>query len=81
MFQKNYIRKLVEIFRTCEDLENVEGLHLMFKIVKGISELNHRCSSTSILLVYNCAQRVNILFFSFQFDRAAGTIDLTGSYV
>ncbi|XP_024373621.1 uncharacterized protein [Physcomitrium patens] len=37
---KNYIRKLVEIFRTCEDLENVEGLHLMFKIVKGIISLN-----------------------------------------
>jgi len=41
--QQNYIRKLVEIFRTCEDLENDEGLQLMFKIVKGISKLNHPC--------------------------------------
>lgn len=37
--QQNYIRKLVQLFRTCEDLENLEGLRLMFKIVKGISEL------------------------------------------
>lgn len=40
LVQQNYIRKLVELFRTCEDLENDEGLQLMFKIVKGISKLN-----------------------------------------
>ncbi|KAG0578678.1 hypothetical protein KC19_4G041700 [Ceratodon purpureus] len=37
---QNYIRKLVELFRTCEDLEDGEGLQLMFKIVKGIISLN-----------------------------------------
>jgi protein phosphatase-4 regulatory subunit 3 len=37
---QNYIRKLVEMFRTCEDLENDEGLHYMYKIVKGIISLN-----------------------------------------
>lgn len=29
----------MELFRTCEDLEKDEGLHLMFMIVKGISKL------------------------------------------
>jgi protein phosphatase-4 regulatory subunit 3 len=40
LLDQNYIRKLVELFRTCEDLENDEGLQLMFKIVKGIISLN-----------------------------------------
>jgi protein phosphatase-4 regulatory subunit 3 len=35
-----YIRKLVQLFRTCEELKNLEGLRLMFKIVKGIISLN-----------------------------------------
>ncbi|KAG0581095.1 hypothetical protein KC19_4G224600 [Ceratodon purpureus] len=38
----NYIRKLVQLFRTCEDLENLEALRLMFKIMKGIISLNER---------------------------------------
>ncbi|KAJ7545388.1 hypothetical protein O6H91_09G117300 [Diphasiastrum complanatum] len=38
--EQNYIRKLLELFRVCEDLENIEGLHMIFKIVKGIISLN-----------------------------------------
>jgi hypothetical protein len=49
LLQQNYIRKLVELFRTCEDLENGEGLQLLFKIVKGISKLN--CSSVHMVSV------------------------------
>lgn len=26
------------LFRVCEDLENMDGLHMIFKIVKGISQ-------------------------------------------
>uniref|UniRef100_A0A7I4D3Y0 Serine/threonine-protein phosphatase 4 regulatory subunit 3-like central domain-containing protein n=1 Tax=Physcomitrium patens TaxID=3218 RepID=A0A7I4D3Y0_PHYPA len=37
---QNYIRKLVKLFRTCEDLENDEGLQSMFRIVKGLISLN-----------------------------------------
>lgn len=37
---QNYIPKLVQLFRTCEDLENLECLRLIFKIVKGIISLN-----------------------------------------
>ncbi|KAL0376373.1 UNVERIFIED_CONTAM: Serine/threonine-protein phosphatase 4 regulatory subunit [Sesamum calycinum] len=35
-----FFRKLMELFRVCEDLENLDGLHLIFKIVRGIILLN-----------------------------------------
>lgn len=37
---EGYIRKLLELFRVCEDLENREGLHHLYEIVKGIFLLN-----------------------------------------
>ncbi|CAJ1940879.1 unnamed protein product [Sphenostylis stenocarpa] len=37
---QEFFRKLMEVFRMCEDLENIDGLHMIFKIVKGIVLLN-----------------------------------------
>ena len=37
---EGYIRKLLELFRVCEDLENHEGLHHLYEIIKGIFLLN-----------------------------------------
>ncbi|XP_077366929.1 serine/threonine-protein phosphatase 4 regulatory subunit 3 isoform X2 [Festucalex cinctus] len=37
---EGYIRKLLELFRVCEDLENREGLHHLYEIIKGIFLLN-----------------------------------------
>ncbi|KAK7329535.1 hypothetical protein VNO77_23705 [Canavalia gladiata] len=37
---KDFFRKLIEVFRVCEDLENMDGLHMIFKIIKGIILLN-----------------------------------------
>jgi protein phosphatase-4 regulatory subunit 3 len=37
---QDFFRKLVEVFRVCEDLENTDGLHMIFKIMKGIILLN-----------------------------------------
>lgn len=37
---QEFFRKLMEVFRMCEDLENMDGLHMIFKIVKGIVLLN-----------------------------------------
>jgi protein phosphatase-4 regulatory subunit 3 len=37
---QNYIRKLVQLFRTCEENKNLESLRFFFKIVKGIISLN-----------------------------------------
>jgi len=36
--QQMYIRKLMEIFRICEERGNTEGLRMMFKVVKGLSK-------------------------------------------
>ncbi|KAB1213860.1 Serine/threonine-protein phosphatase 4 regulatory subunit 3 [Morella rubra] len=37
---QEFFRKLIDLFRICEDLENVDGLHMIYKIVKGIILLN-----------------------------------------
>ncbi|KAL4560273.1 hypothetical protein LXL04_032423 [Taraxacum kok-saghyz] len=35
-----FFRKLMDLFKVCEDLENKDGLHMIYKIVKGIILLN-----------------------------------------
>ncbi|XP_071721154.1 uncharacterized protein [Rutidosis leptorrhynchoides] len=35
-----FFRKLMDLFRACEDLKNNDGLHMIYKIVKGIILLN-----------------------------------------
>ncbi|KAJ8291189.1 hypothetical protein GJAV_G00022420 [Gymnothorax javanicus] len=37
---EGYIKKLLELFHVCEDLENQEGLHHLYEIIKGIFLLN-----------------------------------------
>ena len=37
---EGYIRKLLNIFRMCEDVENTEGLHYLYEIFKNIFLLN-----------------------------------------
>ncbi|GMJ12272.1 PLATINUM SENSITIVE 2 LIKE, Suppressor of MEK 1 [Hibiscus trionum] len=37
---QDFFQKLMELFRMCEDLENMDDLHMIFKIVKGIILLN-----------------------------------------
>ncbi|XP_061987263.1 uncharacterized protein LOC133705869 isoform X3 [Populus nigra] len=36
----DFFQKLMDVFRICEDLENIEGLHMIFKIVRGIILFN-----------------------------------------
>ena len=38
--QEGYIKKLLDLFHICEDLESVEGLHHLFDIFKSIFLLN-----------------------------------------
>ncbi|KAL3812285.1 hypothetical protein ACJIZ3_013553 [Penstemon smallii] len=40
LHEQDFFRKLMQMFRNCENLENVDGLHLIFKIVRGIILLN-----------------------------------------
>lgn len=43
----------MELFRICEDLENIDGLHLIFKIVRGISKQNF-CSPWHSIVFEPC---------------------------
>ncbi|XP_021526134.1 protein PPP4R3C [Aotus nancymaae] len=38
-----YIQKLLQLFHTCENLENTEGLYCLYEIIKGILLLNEEC--------------------------------------
>ncbi|KAI7732180.1 hypothetical protein M8C21_004022 [Ambrosia artemisiifolia] len=40
LHDQNFFPKLIDLFRVCEDLENKEGLHMIYKIVRGIILLN-----------------------------------------
>uniref|UniRef100_A0A4W4FMK7 Serine/threonine-protein phosphatase 4 regulatory subunit 3 n=1 Tax=Electrophorus electricus TaxID=8005 RepID=A0A4W4FMK7_ELEEL len=40
LISEGYIKKLLQLFRTCEDLENREGLHHLYEIVRGVLFLN-----------------------------------------
>jgi len=37
---EGYIKKLLNLFHICEDLENLEGLHHLFEVFKNIFLLN-----------------------------------------
>jgi hypothetical protein len=37
MLQDNFFPKLVDLFRMCEGSRNMDGLHMIFRLVKGIS--------------------------------------------
>ncbi|XP_012505320.1 PREDICTED: serine/threonine-protein phosphatase 4 regulatory subunit 3B isoform X3 [Propithecus coquereli] len=37
---EGYIKKLLQLFRACENLENTEGLHHLYEIIRGILFLN-----------------------------------------
>ncbi|XP_075798571.1 serine/threonine-protein phosphatase 4 regulatory subunit 3B isoform X2 [Microtus pennsylvanicus] len=37
---EGYIKKLLQLFQACEDLENTEGLHHLYEIIRGILFLN-----------------------------------------
>uniref|UniRef100_UPI00398E61FA serine/threonine-protein phosphatase 4 regulatory subunit 3 isoform X1 n=2 Tax=Pristiophorus japonicus TaxID=55135 RepID=UPI00398E61FA len=37
---EGYIKKLLQLFQVCEELENTEGLHHLYEIIRGILFLN-----------------------------------------
>lgn len=64
---EGYIRKLLELFRQCEDLENADGLHHLYEIVKGIFLLNRTAlfevmfSEECIMDVIGCLEHDPVL--------------------
>ena len=37
MLKKGYLRQLLDLFATCEDLDDREGLHMMYRLVRGLA--------------------------------------------
>ncbi|CAF1242003.1 unnamed protein product [Rotaria sp. Silwood1] len=46
----NYIRKLIDLFHICEDLENIDSLHQLYEIIRSIFYLN---KSTLFEILFN----------------------------
>ncbi|CAK9318476.1 unnamed protein product [Citrullus colocynthis] len=61
---KEFFRKLMNLFRVCEDLENTDGLHMIFKIVRGIVLLN----SPQIFDKLFCDELILDLIGSLEYD-------------
>ncbi|XP_066552600.1 serine/threonine-protein phosphatase 4 regulatory subunit 3B isoform X2 [Amia ocellicauda] len=40
LMNEGYIKKLLQLFQVCEDLENTEGLHHLYEIIRGVLFLN-----------------------------------------
>ncbi|XP_041108969.1 serine/threonine-protein phosphatase 4 regulatory subunit 3 isoform X3 [Polyodon spathula] len=40
LMNEAYIKKLLQLFQVCEDLENTEGLHHLYEIIRGVLFLN-----------------------------------------
>ncbi|CAI5463518.1 unnamed protein product [Closterium sp. Yama58-4] len=40
VLREGYVPKLLDLFRQCEDLENLDGLHHLYRIAKGLVLLN-----------------------------------------
>ncbi|XP_059766836.1 serine/threonine-protein phosphatase 4 regulatory subunit 3B-like [Balaenoptera ricei] len=55
--REDYIKKLLQLFHTCENLEDTEGLHHLHKIIKGILFLN-KTSLYEILFSEECIMDV-----------------------
>ncbi|XP_078260995.1 serine/threonine-protein phosphatase 4 regulatory subunit 3B isoform X3 [Rhinoraja longicauda] len=59
---EGYIKKLLQLFRVCEDHDNTEGLHHLYEIIRGILFLNKAAlfegmfSDESIMDVVGCLE-------------------------
>uniref|UniRef100_A0A8C5N8B1 Serine/threonine-protein phosphatase 4 regulatory subunit 3 n=1 Tax=Gouania willdenowi TaxID=441366 RepID=A0A8C5N8B1_GOUWI len=62
LMSEAYIKKLLGLFRVCEDLDNREGLHHLYEIIRGVLFLNKAAlfevmfSDDSIMDVVGCLE-------------------------
>ncbi|KAG5673697.1 hypothetical protein PVAND_003720 [Polypedilum vanderplanki] len=67
--QENYIKKLLNLFHMCEDLENQEGLHCLFEIFKNIFLLNR----TQLFEIMFAEDTIFDVVGCLEYDPVAGT--------
>lgn len=61
--QQDFFSKLVDLFRMCEDLENMDGLYMIFKLVKGICEYWEPLLYINTFFMFNLFLMLTIVFF------------------
>ena len=65
VLQHDFFPKLVNLFRTCKDLGDTDGLHMIFRLVKAISKYiltskhRHRLFQHATDVVSDCAVLLN----------------------
>ncbi|XP_071963542.1 serine/threonine-protein phosphatase 4 regulatory subunit 3-B-like [Antedon mediterranea] len=60
----NYVKRLLELFHICEDLENLEGLHHLYEIFKDIFLLN----KNSLLEMMFSEDSINAMLGVLEYD-------------
>lgn len=65
MLQRDFFPKIVNLFRTCKGLGDMNGLRMIFRLVKAISKyillskLQHRLFQLATYIVSDCAVLLN----------------------
>ena len=61
--QESYIKDLIDVFHMCEDLENIDGLHTLFEIMKTLFLLEKNSLFEIMFLPENLMDIVGMLEF------------------
>lgn len=62
---KGYLRQLLDIFKVCEDLDDRESLHLMYRLVRGLVLLNDASLFDELLCEQNVMDVVGALEYEY----------------
>jgi protein phosphatase-4 regulatory subunit 3 len=65
VLNKGYLRQLLDLFKVCEDLEDRESLHLMYRLVRGLVLLNDASLFDELLSEENVMDVVGALEYEY----------------
>ena len=65
VLNKGYLRQLLDLFKVCEDLEDRESLHLMYRLVRGLVLLNDASLFDELLREENVMDVVGALEYEY----------------
>lgn len=68
---KGYLRQLLDLFKVCEDLEDRESLHLMYRLVRGLVLLNDASLFDELLCEENVMDVVGALEYEYAGEEIA----------
>ena len=71
--KKGYLRQLLDLFKTCEDLDDMESLHMMYTLVRGLVLLNDANLFDELLRDENVFDVVGALEYDPEYSEAEET--------